>query len=63
MIDDSHRHLKEIGKQGRFVVEQDVGGDTASGGVVRELVENETRWNYCVEPCGTRWNVVETGWN
>ena len=25
VIDDSHRHLKEIGKHGRLVVEQDVG--------------------------------------
>ena len=39
------------------------GVDTALGGVVCEKDESETRWNYCVELCGTRSNLIETGWN
>ena len=68
MIDDFHGHLKKIGvAHGNDVASQTWsirrGVDTALGGVDCEKDESETRWNYCVEACGTRWNLVETGWN
>ena len=72
MIDDFHGHLKKIGvSPGNDVVSQTWsirrgtrrGVDTALGVVVCDEDERETTWNYCVEACGTRWNLIETGWN
>ena len=54
MIDDSHSHLKEIGKHGRFVVEQDVG-------VTQRWAEWFVNWSRTKLGGTIVWNRVEQG--